>query len=162
MRGLGITGHSESCPGSRVPSVRTLRELRESRGHRETTLPPSAGTGTGTILRHLPPFSATSETPELLTKICLCLGWTVAEMGQRILMGVLLSSGTISITQTFYNDQGCDIDCIEAYLDLKNIVENEGNSTGLISIWTRKKESKSVDNFSCNSGSIRKQLCVSR
>ena len=30
-------------------------------------------------------------------------------MGQRILMGILLSSGTISITQTFYYDQRCDI-----------------------------------------------------
>ena len=30
-------------------------------------------------------------------------------MGQRILMGILLSSGTISITQTFYYDQRCDM-----------------------------------------------------
>ena len=28
-------------------------------------------------------------------------------MGQRILMGILLSSGTISITQTVYYDQRC-------------------------------------------------------
>ena len=108
-RGLGITGHSESCPGPgpRVPSVRTLRDLRESREHRDNS--PATSKGNGNSLRDFPPFSVTSETPELLTKICLCLEWTVAEMGQRIPMGILLSSRTISISQTFYYDQSCNI-----------------------------------------------------
>ena len=88
-------------PGSRVS------EHCESPGNTGTLSRHQSGTGNS--LRDFPPFSATPETPELLTKICLSLGWTVAEMGQRILMGILLSSGTISITQTFYYDQRCDI-----------------------------------------------------
>ena len=101
-RGLEITGHSESCPG---PGSRVSEHCEGpgNTGHSPATAchreyPP-----------RFPAFLCDLRDPELLTKICLCLGWTVAEMGQRILMGILLSSGTISITQTFYYDQRCDM-----------------------------------------------------